>query len=322
MTETMKAQAIYEAGGPDRFVYEDRPIPAMKEGWTLVKVKAFGVNHSEVFTREGLSPSVTFPRILGIECVGEVVQTTRADLIPGQRILSIMGEMGRAFDGSYAEYVLLPNAQVYTVESSLPWKVLAAIPETYYTAFGSMKNLHIEEGQNILVRAASSGVGGAFLQLVKAQFPHNRVVGSVRDMSKADALLALGFDEIIQDVDGHLQTGELFDRIYELVGPRTIKDSFDHIAEEGIVCSTGQLGGQWYLEDFDPIIELKRNSSLTSFYSGNVSQAKIDELFDYIERWGMDIQPTAVFPLEKVSDAHYYLAQAQTYGKVVVTTEG
>ena len=77
--------------------------------------------------------SVTFPRILGIECVGQVAETTRADLEVSQKVVSIMGEMGRAFDGSYAEYVLLPNDQIYTVETNLTWTELAAVPETYYT---------------------------------------------------------------------------------------------------------------------------------------------------------------------------------------------
>lgn len=137
--ETMKAIVIYEAGGPEKLLLEERPIPELQEGWTLVKVRGFGINRSEIFTREGLSPSVTFPRILGIECVGQVAETTRPDLEIGQKVVSIMGEMGRAFDGSYAEYVLLPNDQIYTVETNLTWTELAAVPETYYTALGSMK---------------------------------------------------------------------------------------------------------------------------------------------------------------------------------------
>ena len=149
--ETMKAIVIYEAGGPEKLLLEERPIPELQGGWTLVKVRGFGINHSEIFTREGLSPSVTFPRILGIECVGQVAKTTRADLEIGQKVVSIMGEMGRAFDGSYAEYVLLPNDQIYTVETNLTWTELVAVPETYYTALGSMKNLRIEPNDKISV---------------------------------------------------------------------------------------------------------------------------------------------------------------------------
>ena len=83
-----------------------------------------------------------------------------------------MGEMGRAFDGSYAEYTLLPNQQIYPVSSNLPWPDLAAIPESCYTAFGALKSLRIQADSSILVRGGTSGVGLAFLKLIKAKFPH------------------------------------------------------------------------------------------------------------------------------------------------------
>ena len=112
----MKAVVVYAPGGAEQLVYMDVPRPVLKDGWSLVRVRAFGVNHSEIFTRQGLSLSVTFPRILGIECVGTVEETTDAVRLPvGQRVVSLMGEMGGAFDGSYAEYILLPNAQIYPV---------------------------------------------------------------------------------------------------------------------------------------------------------------------------------------------------------------
>lgn len=125
---------IHEAGGPEKLILQDAPTPQPRPCWSLVKVKGFGINHSEIFTREGKSPSVGFPRILGIECVGEVAESTTPALATGQKVVSIMGEMGRAFDGSYAEYVLLPNSHIYPIETGLDWKTLAALPETYYTA--------------------------------------------------------------------------------------------------------------------------------------------------------------------------------------------
>ena len=155
----MKAVLVKEAGGPEVLQVVEVPKPTVKEGWTLVKVQGFGINHSEIFTRQGLSPSVQFPRILGIECVGLVEETNRPDLQVGQQVISIMGEMGRAFDGGYAEYVLLPDEQVYPVRTELDLESLIALPETYYTAFGSYLNLKIEEGDRVLVRAATSGVG-------------------------------------------------------------------------------------------------------------------------------------------------------------------
>ena len=69
----MRAAVIEAAGGPEALKLQERPVPKPEAGWVLVKVKAFGINRSELFTRQGHSPSVLFPRILGIEAVGQVV---------------------------------------------------------------------------------------------------------------------------------------------------------------------------------------------------------------------------------------------------------
>ena len=297
------------------------PTPDIKDGWSLVKIKGFGINHSEIFTREGKSPSVQFPRILGIEYVGEVAQSSTPALAVGQKVVSIMGEMGRAFDGSYAEYVLLPNEQIYPVHTDLDWTTLAAIPETYYTAFGSLQQLRIAPQDRVLVRGAGSGVGVAFAQLLKAQFPHIVLHGSTRNPVKATRLQAVGFDEVITEADGKIQTDQRYDKILELVGPATLRDSFSHINEHGIVCNTGQLGNIWYVNDFDPIIELKNNSYLTAFYSGNVSQAKLDAMFDYIRQFNVKILIERVFALEQIPEAHRFLQSADGFGKVVVINE-
>ena len=317
----MKTVKIYQAGGPEQLIYQDVPTPDIKEGWSLVKIKGCGINHSEIFTREGKSPSVRFPRILGIECVGEVTQSSTPALAVGQKVVSIMGEMGRAFDGSYAEYVLLPNEQIYPVHTDLDWTTLAAIPETYYTAFGSLQQLRIALQDRVLVRGAGSGVGVAFAQLLKARFPHIVLHGSTRNPAKATRLQAVGFDEVITEADGKIQTDQSYDKILELVGPATLRDSFSHINEHGIVCNTGQLGNIWYVNDFDPIIELKNNSYLTAFYSGNVSQAKLDAMFDYIRQFNVKILIERVFTLEQVPEAHRFLQSADGFGKVVVMNE-
>ncbi len=356
----MKAIVIHEPGGPEKLCYEEVPTPVVRAGWSLVRVRGFGINHSEIFTRKGLSPGVSFPRILGIECVGEIAETTDPLRLPaGQKVISIMGEMGRAFDGGYAEYALLPNEQICPVETDLDWKTLAALPETYYTAYGSLLNLRIgdiktdsetdcktnvktgsetdrkteiktdskthsktsETGirtPRILVRGATSGVGVAFLRLLKGRWSELHVSGSTRSMKKEAQLREAGFDEVILDADGVLQTDRQFDRVLELIGPATLRDTFSHVVEGGIVCSTGQLGGQWTLNDFDPIFDLPANGYLTSFYSGNVDPARLQSLLDYVRTYGIDPAPERVFSLPQVPEAHAYLESAHSFGKVIV----
>lgn len=317
----MKAIVIHEPGGPEQLKYETVPTPEVKPGWSLVKVKAFGINHSEVFTRQGLSPSVKFPRIFGIECVGEVVDSTDPQLVVGQKVVSLMGEMGCNFDGSYAEYVLLPNQQIYPIESSLSWTDLAALPETYYTAYVSLENMKIKASHQVLVRGATSGVGVAFANLVKSQCPQINLTGTTRSAKKADQLLNAGFDQVVIDEDNQLQTDQVYDRVLELIGPLTMKNTFQHVSEGGIVCTTGQLGGQLDLADFDPIMDLAPNSYLTSGYSGNVSAAKFKELLNFIDRYQVKVTPEKIFSLPEVPDAHRYLASQQSSGKVVIKVD-
>lgn len=315
----MKAIVISEAGGPEKLQYTDVPTPQVKPGWSLVQVKGFGINHSEIFTRKGLSPDVQFPRILGIECVGIITQTTDDARLPvGQKVISIMGEMGRQFDGSYAEYVLLPNEQIYPVTSNLDWATLATLPETYYTAYGSLLNLRIQSGNKVLVRGGTSGVGTAFVNLVKAKDPQIHIAGTTRSYDKKQLLIQSGYDEVILDQDGKLQSTEEFDRVLELIGSATIQDTFQHVHDGGIVCSTGQLGNQCYLEHFDPIMDIAANGYLTSFYSGNVNQQKIDDLLRYVEQYDVQVKPEKIYSLSEVSEAHRYLASHNSLGKVIV----
>lgn len=229
-----------------------------------------------------------------------------------------MGELGRAFDGGYAEYALVPNKILYPVQTDLDWAELASVPETYYTAYGSMKNLKLEAADRILVRAGASGVGQAFVKLVRSQFPDLPIYASVRKLEKTDQLLASGFSHVILEKDGRLQTDLTFSKILELVGPATLADSLAHLEEEGIVCSTGQLGGKWYLEDFDPIEQLRQNVYLTTFYSGNVNQDKLQEMFDYLARYQVPVGPEKIFSLDTIQEAHRYLEGAEALGKVIV----
>ena len=103
----MKAVVIHESGGPEVLKLESRTVPEPKPGWILIRVRAFGLNRSELFTRQGHSPNVSFPRILGIEAVGDVAADPDGRFAVGDRVATAMGGMGRQFDGGYAAYLSL-----------------------------------------------------------------------------------------------------------------------------------------------------------------------------------------------------------------------
>ena len=195
---------------------------------------------------------------------------------------------------------------------------------TYFTAndldgdWADNAYTKVHKETSVLVRGASSGVGIAFLKLLKGKYPDAFVTGTSRKAAKAEELIRKGFDRILMDRDGSIDEAEKYDRILELIGPKTIRDSLLHLRDGGIICSAGQLGGQWFLEDFDPIMELQNNVYLTTFYSGNVSVEKMNEMFSFIEANHVDVQPEKVFSLEQVPEAHRWLEQSCGYGKCVV----
>ena len=137
-----------------------------------------------------------------------------------------------------------------------------------------MLNLKIAKDDKVLVRAGTSGVGIAFVKLLKAKYPDIYIAGSSRSLKKEKQMLDAGYDEVVIDKDGELKTDKKFDKILDLIGPKTVKNSFKHLIEGGIICSTRQLGNQWYLDEFDPIVDIAANSYLTSFYSVNVNEKK------------------------------------------------
>ncbi|MFT8411694.1 MAG: zinc-binding dehydrogenase [Schleiferilactobacillus perolens] len=317
----MKAIVVSHPGGPEVLEYVDVPTPSVKPGWTRVKVRGFGINHSEIFTREGESPSVKFPRILGIEAVGTIDETTAPDKFhPGQKVISIMGEMGRAFDGGYAEYVLLPNDQIYPIETTLSWADLAAVPETYYTAWGIVRSLQIRTGDRILIRAATSGVGVAVYKLIQALTRHNDIVGTTRSVKKRPLLEKVGMNQIIVTPDALKLPADTkpFDKIVDLIGPASTRDSLRHLNQFGIANVTGELGGVWYLQDFDPITDIPNDRYLTGFSSADVSARVLQEMITFIEERHIDVSPIKTFPLSETRQAHEFLASSHGFGKVVV----
>ena len=182
------------------------PVPEVKPGWVLIKVKAFGLNHSEQILRhsEINAPYIQKPVIPGIECAGEVVDPSDTDLKTGQKVIALMGGMGRSFNGSYSEYALLPRRIVFAVDSDLPWEALGAVPETYFTAWGSLfECLHLTKEDTLLIRGATCALGYAAMQIAKAL--GCMVIASTHKESKLP--LIADADEAVID-DGRL-TGKI-----------------------------------------------------------------------------------------------------------------
>ncbi|OOQ57288.1 zinc-binding alcohol dehydrogenase family protein [Mucilaginibacter pedocola] len=323
----MKAAVIYTAGGPENFAIEERPIPTPGEGQLLVKVKAFGLNRSELMTRKGYSPGVQFPRILGIECVGEVVTDASGEYKPGQKIAAFMGGMGRDYDGSYAEYTVLPKQIIIPFESVLPWEVLGALPEMFQTVYGSLHvALRIKKGQSLLIRGGTSSIG-----LLAAQLAKNaglRVIATTRKPESREALLQNGAHEVLID-DGQLalQLKALHpagvNHVLELVGTLALKDSLQCASIGGSVCMTGMLSEQWSVPEFSPMEFIPAAVNLTVYDSGQIriSAEHFQNFVREVKAGMVKIKTAKVFKLDEIVEAHRLMDSNIAKGKIVVVTD-
>lgn len=291
--------------------------PGVRPGWVLVKVKAFGMNHSEQILRlsEIEEDYIQKPIIPGIECVGEVADASDTDLAVGQKVIAMMGGMGRSFHGSYAEYALLPESHVFPVESDLPWERLAAVPETYYTAWGSLfECLKLKSGDTLLIRGATCALGYAALQLAGAL--GCRVIATTHRESKLPLLA--GADEAVLD-DGAL-AGRLrgVTKALDLVGPKLLRDTLRTVEHGGVVCCTGILGGVFALNGFDPIKEIPNGVYLTGFFSNYPTRAAVADIFAFLREHRLEPAIGACYDFSSIREACLALDGGKADGKIVV----
>ena len=318
----MKAAVIHTPGGPEVLKLEQRPIPTPNAGQVLIHIKAFGLNRSELFTRQGLSPNVPFPRILGIEATGIVASCPGNELPEGARVATAMGGMGRDFDGGYAEYTVVSVKNVQVITTELPWETMGAIPEMLQTAWGSLfKALQLKDGERFLVRGGTTSVGLAAAAIAKN---HGAYVASTTRRKDREAMLkANGADEVIVD-DGAVskKLEEKFDRVLELIGTTTLLDSLKCAKEGGSVCMMGMVGNKWSLDNFSPMESIPSAVNLTVYDGGpnEFMATPLEELAKQIKEGKMKVQVGKVFTLDDIVEAHRMMEENKAGGKVVVLT--
>jgi NADPH:quinone reductase len=323
----MRAVVVHAPGGPEVLTLEDRPIPAVRPGWVLVRVRAFGLNRAELITRSGGSgDAVRFPRVIGIECAGEVVQAADGDLEVGQTVVAAMGEMGRAFDGGYQQYALLPATHVIPVETTLDWATLGAIPETFGTAWGSLEELRLTSGDSVLIHGGSSSVGMAAITIAKDRGV--TVFTTTRQDAKRAALAANGADHVLID-DGGLaaKVREIapggVTGLYELIGAAALLDSLHALAGGGRACIAGYLEDEWELSPAQA--EARRLGVPLAVYSSNdINRASygqtLQDIIHAVEEGRYRVNLDRTFELDEIGDAHRYMEANRAVGKLVVLT--
>ncbi len=324
----MRAIVIKQYGGPDVLAIEERPDPRPDAEHVLVDVKAFGLNHAEIYFRQGAWGDVA--EITGIECAGSVRSDPAGQFAPGQKVIALVGGMGRTLNGSYAELVRVPRTNVVAVETDLPWEVLAAIPESYATAWTSLIGiLALTKDQTVVIRGATSALGQAAVNI--AAHAGARVIATTRNASRVALLRSLGAgDALLESQDLSVQLRQLHpagvDAVLDIVGNTTVLDSLRMVRRGGCVCQVGFLGGGTALS-LDPVFQIPSGVQLTvlatALVTGTTSfpleEIPFRTILARVADGAYQARPAKVFRFDEIRKAHRLMESGQAGGKIVVT---
>ena len=301
------------------------PEPEPKLGHVVIEVKAFGINHAEIHMRKGEGAEAA--EISGIECVGIVESCPGGEFAVGAKVAALMGGLGRTINGSYAEYTRAPASNVALIESDLPWAELAAIPETYATAWTCLfRNLEIKKGQLLLIRGATSSFGQAALKMsVNAGV---RVIATTRNRERFSMLQKLGAERCEierRDLSKQIAEAKKIDAILDLVGNSVVLDSLAMLRRGGRACLAGWLGGLEPIADFNPLLQMASGVYLTFFASfafGTpgfpLSDVPLQKIAEDAAAGRLDVKPARIFGFDEIREAHRVMEANEAVGKIVV----
>jgi NADPH:quinone reductase-like Zn-dependent oxidoreductase len=301
----LRAVLLREPGGPEQLELAEVPDPEPGDGQVLLRVRAAGINFSDVLTRQGRYPQAPpLPTVLGYEVAGEV---------DGRRVMS-----GSVSTG-YSELCAADEEWLVPIPDSASFEEGASFLTTFLTAWIPLRRAGVGPGTAVLVHAAAGGVGSAGVQLAKHLGAH--VVATASSQEKRRVALdlgadeAFGYDEFADEVKA--------DVVLDAVGGDIFKRSIGTLNPLGTIVAAGFADGWW--EPLDTPLMVGRNLTLQGFYLGrlmklrpDVVHAAVRELVALWETGAVKPLVGATFPLERAGDAHSLIEDRKSVGKVVL----
>jgi len=268
--------------------------------------------------------------VSGIECVGVVQSCPGGEFAVGAKAAALMGGLGRTVNGSYAEYTCAPVTNVASIESGLSWADLAALPETYATAWTCLfRNLEIARGQTLLIRGGGSSFGRAAINM--AVNAGVRVIATARSNDNVAALKELGAEPVEierRDLSKHIPEAKQLNAVLDLVGNSTILDSLNMLRRGGRACLAGWLGGLAPIADFNPLLQMASGVYLTffgSFVFGTpgfpLSDVPLQSIANDVAAGRYKAKPSRVFKFDQIREAHRVMEANEAKGKMVVVVD-
>jgi NADPH2:quinone reductase len=320
----MKAIQVEEPGGPERLQLVEVPVPVPGRGQALVRIAASGVNFIDIYFRTGLYKA-ELPVTIGSEAAGsvEAVGADVTEVAPGDRVAYAMAR------GSYAEYAVVPAAQLVKVPDGLDLDSAAAVMLQGMTAhYLTHSTFPLNSGQSCLVHAAAGGAGRLIAQMAKARGA--RVFGTVSTEQKAAIAAEAGVDHPIiytaTDFEAEvkrLTSGAGVDVVYDSVGKTTFEKSLACLRPRGMMVLFGQSSGS--VAPLDPqILNTRGSLFLTRPSLGHYLLSREEllwragDVFAAMERGQLVLRIEQAFPLDRAAEAHRALESRSTTGKLIL----
>ena len=320
----MKAIQVTVPGGPESLQLVDVAVPKPGAGQALVRLAASGVNFIDIYFRTGLYKA-DFPIAIGTEGAGtvEAVGEGVTEVAPGDRVAYAMAR------GSYAEYAVVPAAQLVKIPGHVDFQMAAAAMLQGMTAhYLTHSTFALKANDTCLVHAAAGGAGGLIVQMAKNVGA--RVFGTVSTAEKAKIAREAGADEVIlyteQEFDvevRRLTGGRGVDVVYDSVGKTTFEKSLNSLRPRGTLALFGQSSGS--VPPMDPgILNTKGSLFLTRPSLGHYLLTREEllwragELLSAIDAGKLRVRIDRTYPLAEAAQAHRDLESRKTAGKLIL----